>query len=200
MKNKFSKNIEADKDGFYMACPEIVGKYIANRLSNFKSCVELCCGVGTLSIQIAKVINKVYAVDINKNRIDMARYNAKLYNVSDRIKFIQGDVLDSNLFRSISAEVAVLDPDWSYRDSEKSVHVLNIDDTQPNLRKMFNLTSRHITKNIVMRIPKTFTAKTLKEFGQHKIDNIIWDRAVKFKVAYFFDNLKTYDENDILFD
>jgi len=199
MESKFSKNINSDSEAFYMSCPEVVAKHIANKLSQFKTCVELCCAVGMLSIQLAKKMKKVYAIDIDKQRIEHAKNNAKLYGVTDKINFIIGDVLDYNLLKSVSAEVAILDPDWSQEGSEKHNHVKSIEKTQPDLRKMFTLTKKYITKNIVIRVPKTFTFKTLKDFGPCNIENIIWNNSVKFKVVYFLEDIKKNKEVDVFF-
>jgi len=199
MKNKFSKEIKADKDAYYMSCPEIVAKHIASQLSGFKTCVELCCAVGMLSVQLAKVMDKVYGIDINKEYLKDAEHNAKLYSVSDKITFIHGGVLDVELLKKIKADAAIIDPDWS-SGSEKTTHVSNVDDTQPSWRKMFNLTSEYITKNIVSRIPKTWTFETLKEFGPCKIENIIWNGEVKFKVAYFLEEIKENKKENAYFD
>ena len=72
---KFSKEVYADKDAYYMSCPEPVGKHIAGNLKEFNSCVELCSAIGLLSVQLAKVIDKVYAVEIDKKRVENAVKN-----------------------------------------------------------------------------------------------------------------------------
>jgi len=64
---------------------------------------------------------------------------------------------------------------------------------------MFFLTKKHITTNIVLRIPRTFTFKTLNDLGPCKLENIIWNNTVKFKVAYFFGNTKN-QETKVFFD
>ena len=194
MKNKFSQEILADKDAYYMSCPEIVGKHLAKKLLEFNSCVELCCAVGALSIQLAQRIRKVFAVDINPSRIINARANANLYGV-DNIKFIEGDVLDENLLKKIKAEVAILDPDWSPEGAEKDCHVSDLEKTQPSLKKMFSLTKKYITKNIVLRIPKTFSFKLLQKLGKCDVENIIWNNSLKFKLAYFLENANNREEN-----
>lgn len=199
MKNKFSKNIFSDNDAFYMSTPEIVAEHIANQLAKYKTCAEMCCAIGMLSVQLAKKMDKVLAIDINKERIGNAKKNAKLYGVSEKIDFINGDVLDENLLKKLSVDVAVLDPDWSKNETDKSLHVKNIDDTQPSLKKMFGLTKKLVTKNIVARIPKTFDAATLSELGACRIENIIWNNEIKFKVAYFLDDIEKNEEMDVIF-
>ncbi len=200
MKQKFSKNIIADEDAYYMSCPEKVAEHLAKQLSQFKTAVELCTAVGITAIQLAKIMEKVIAVDKDDTRIVNAKKNAKLYAVENKIEFIAGNVLDKNLLKNLSAEIAVLDPDWSVTGTEKSVHVTTLDDTQPSLRKMFELTKKYITPNIVIRIPNTFTFETLSVLGPCKIENIIWGGKTKFKFAYYLNNIKNNDEANFSFD
>ncbi|MBD3310030.1 methyltransferase domain-containing protein [Candidatus Woesearchaeota archaeon] len=191
MKGKFSKDVRADKDALHMSCPEVVGAYISVQLAQyirFKRVAELCCAVGLLSVQLAKVMDKVYAVDLNSDRIRHARYNARLYGVEDRIEFIVGDVLDEDLLKSIRADVAVLDPDWR-ADPKNTALAGSVDDTHPSLRKMFSLTQKHIAKDIVTRIPKDWTFKTLESLGACRIDNIHWQDRLRFRIAFFLQEI-----------
>lgn len=200
MKNKFSRQIEASDTDYYLSCPEAVARHIASRLALFHTCVELCCGVGMLSVQLAKVMEKVYAVDIDPNVIKNARHNARLYDVPDKIKFITGDATDEKLLKTLSADVTVLDPDWSGVNESKENHVSGMDETEPSLRKLFKLARENISERIVARIPKTFDFKTLAEFGPCRMENIFWGGKTRFRVAYFFPEIKENSETDISFD
>ncbi|UCG95232.1 MAG: methyltransferase domain-containing protein [archaeon] len=197
---KFSRKIRADDTSYYMSCPEVVARHIASRLADFRTCVELCCGVGMLSIQLARVMNKVFAVDISAKNIEDAKHNAGLYGVAGRIEFITGDVLDEKLLGGLGADVAVLDPDWSGLSENKEDHVSGLEETEPSLRKLFNLTRKHVTENIVARIPKTFSFKTLEEFGPCRMENVFWGDKLRFKIAYFFPEINENSETNISFD
>lgn len=199
---RFSKKVYTNKQSSFISNPEYVAKHVVDTIlsfGDFKSAVELCSCVGSTCIQLAKHLNKVVGIDINQDRVDMARKNARLYNVNN-VQFIKGDVLDIELLKSINADIALLDPGWSTRLMDKSSHVADIDSTQPSLRKMFNLTSQYITKNIVARVPATFTCNTLKDLGHCKLENIIINDEVVFKVAYFIGDIKECYEEDIVFE
>lgn len=200
---RFSKKAYTDKQSSFISTPEYVAKHIANTIlnfGNFKSAVELCSCVGSMCIQMAKRIDKVIGVDIDENRIKMARKNAKLYGVSDKVLFIKGNVLDIKLLKTIKVDIALLDPGWSARAMDRTSHAHDIDSTQPSLRKMFNLTNKYITSNIVARVPATFTCDTLKELGQCKLENIIINDEIVFKVAYFIGDIKKCYQEDIVFE
>lgn len=198
MNNKFSKKIFADEDGYYMSCPEKVGEHITKNISRFSSAVDLCCAVGMLCIQLAKNFNKVYGVDINPHRLSDARKNAELYKINN-IEFIEGSVTNEELLKTIKADVAIMDPDWSMEGKDKNNWSHNLDMTQPSWRKMFKLTSKHITKNIISRIPKDWGFKLMNEFGPCKIENIIWNNKTKFRIVYFLDDIKENIKEDVFF-
>lgn len=90
----------------------------------------------------------------------LQKKNAQLYGVQNKTEFIQGNVLDEKLLKNIQAEVAILDPDWS-AGSNKKEHVADLEMTQPSIKDMFYKVKEHITHNLVLRIPNTFTFDTL---------------------------------------
>ena len=49
------------------------------------------CGVGGNAIQFAFTCERVIAIDIDPTKIELARHNAAVYGVADRIEFIVGD-------------------------------------------------------------------------------------------------------------
>ena len=199
---RFSKKAYTNEQSSFISNPEYVAEHIADTISDFgdfNSAVELCSCVGSTCIQLAKRFDKVIGIDLDQNRVEMARKNAKLYEV-DNVQFIAGDVLDVELLKNIDAGIALLDPGWATIPMDRSSHVSDIDSTQPSLRKMFNLTSKYITKNIVARIPATFTCETLKELGNCKLENIIINNEIVFKVAYFIGGVRECYEEDIIFE
>lgn len=50
------------------------------------------------------------AIDINAERLNLAQHNARVYNVADRIEFIQGDFLQ--LAPRLCGDVVFLSPPW----------------------------------------------------------------------------------------
>lgn len=71
----------------------ILYSFIRDKVLECKSnnVLDLYCGVGTIGITIANVVNKVYGIEIVDEAIKMADMNRKLNNVNN-IKFKSGDV------------------------------------------------------------------------------------------------------------
>jgi len=100
----------------------------------------------------------VIAIDIDPMKIELARNNAKVYGVSDRIEFIIGDYYA--LASTLKADVVFLSPPWggpSYTLKKN----FNIDDIMPSYgggKYLYELT-RQITKNIAFFLPKNIEHK-----------------------------------------
>ena len=69
---------------------------------------DACCGLGGNSLAFAQAGATVIAVEQNPEIIALARKNAKLYNVTAKIRFIQGDTLR----QAVAADVCFVDPPW----------------------------------------------------------------------------------------
>jgi release factor glutamine methyltransferase len=67
---------------------------ILDKSSN-KIIADICTGCGNIAVSLAKMSNvkKIYAVDISKNALKVAKKNIMLHKQSARIKLKQGDLL-----------------------------------------------------------------------------------------------------------
>jgi len=81
-------------------------------LSGEETVVDLYCGIGTISLYLARYCKKVYGVEIVPQAISDARENAKLNGIANA-EFICGDAEQAlTLFeeKGIKADVVVVDP------------------------------------------------------------------------------------------
>ncbi|GFS17258.1 trimethylguanosine synthase-like [Elysia marginata] len=106
---RFDEGIILDRESWFSVTPEAIAAHIAERC-RCDTIVDAFCGAGGNTIQFAFTCNRVIAIDIDKNKLDMARNNAKIYGVADRIEFILGDFL--KLAPSLQADVVFLSPPW----------------------------------------------------------------------------------------
>ncbi|KIL54717.1 hypothetical protein M378DRAFT_92026 [Amanita muscaria Koide BX008] len=117
-----------DEEGWYSITPEVIASHIAERC-RCDTIVDAFCGVGGNTIAFAQTCQRVIAIDNNPTRLSLARHNAQIYGVADRIEFILADYIsfaksytasqqqhsspsssNSNLTRKI--DVVFLSPPW----------------------------------------------------------------------------------------
>ncbi|XP_026815322.1 uncharacterized protein LOC113555166 [Rhopalosiphum maidis] len=107
--SNFDQGIILDEESFYSVCPEILSYHIAKRCTN-NIVVDPFCGAGGNVIQLAKTCKKVIAIDIDPEKIKLARHNAKICGVEDKIQFMVGDFF--SIYRTIKADVLFMSPPW----------------------------------------------------------------------------------------
>ncbi|KAI4471625.1 s-adenosylmethionine-dependent methyltransferase related [Holotrichia oblita] len=156
--NKFDQGIKLDEESWYSVTPELVAKHTAQRLK-CGIIIDAFCGAGGNSIQFAQTCNKVIAIDIDPKKIELARNNAEIYGVADRIEFITGDFL--KLHDKLIADVVFLSPPWG-GPSYLSVPTYDLEQfLQPVPFKPLMDTARVITKNIAIFLPRNANTQPL---------------------------------------
>ncbi|MEX0616906.1 MAG: peptide chain release factor N(5)-glutamine methyltransferase [Candidatus Woykebacteria bacterium] len=74
---------------------EKVFNWIKKKNLTAPSICEVGTGSGCIAVTLAKLAPsaKIYAIDIDKHALEVAKKNAKLHGVSEKITFLQGDLL-----------------------------------------------------------------------------------------------------------
>lgn len=116
--SRWDHGIETDDEGRVGATPEALAMRLADGATGVV--IDGTCGVGALAIAHARQagVQRVIAVDVSEDRLAMARHNAAIYGVADRIEFVHADVLD--VLRGQRADRLVLDPPWGGRDYDRT--------------------------------------------------------------------------------
>lgn len=90
---------------------------------------DLYCGIGTISLFVAKYAKKVYGVEIVEQAIKDAKQNAKI-NKIDNVQFIAGDtkiVLEDLIYnKGIIADIVIFDPPRKGLDNNSINNILKI--------------------------------------------------------------------------
>ena len=159
--SKFNLGVFLDPVGWYSVTPEKIAIHVAEKCA-CDVIVDAFCGCGGNAIQFAFTCERVIAIDNNPCRLAIAKHNATLYGVADRIDFILGDFI--LLAPTLRAEVVFLAPPWggpSYNDKEK----YNLEDC--NTRQLYQLSSI-VTPNIAFCLPKNLDLEQLQEIADGK--------------------------------
>ena len=110
--SKFDR-ARVDATGLYTMVPEAFALDMAQRAGGSRS-LDICSGIGAMSIALARAGQSVTAVEIDASRVAMARHNAALYGVADRIDFRLADITAEATLRTLPKDIhtVVLDPPW----------------------------------------------------------------------------------------
>jgi len=82
------------------------------QLTGNETVVDLYCGIGTITLFLAKKAKKVYGIEVVQEAISDAKYNAEMNGI-DNVEFIQGEaetIMPEMAERGIKTDVIVVDP------------------------------------------------------------------------------------------
>jgi len=143
---KFTKPIVSNEEGLQLATPEIVAKYIAQRLKT-DTIADLGCGIGGQVIFFAKVCRKVYAIERNPEKLLFAKENCSIYGV-DNVEFILGDALSPDIRAKVSdADIIFSDPARPLSEKERTLENL-----EPPITEIIKIYSE-VTPNLAFHAP-----------------------------------------------
>ncbi|XP_050442118.1 uncharacterized protein LOC126846570 [Adelges cooleyi] len=150
--SKFAKGIRLDEESWYSVTPEVISRHIAERCSCYLL-IDPFCGAGGNIIQFAMTCELVIAIDKDPKKIEIARHNAEVYGVADRIEFIIGDFFD--LAPTLKGDVVFLSPPWGGPELMNQEE-FNLSNIMPEYGGGDNLLSvaKQITSDIALHLPK----------------------------------------------
>ena len=154
-KKNFEKALYSDKDGIRFATPKIVAQYRAKRLK-CKQLADISCGIGGQTIFFAKECEKVYAIEIDPQKIEFAEKNCKRYGL-DNVEFICGDALSKEVIDQVpKIDILFSDPARPPSEDERRLSSL-----QPGIPKVLEAYSK-ITNNFAFEAPPQLTPERIQ--------------------------------------
>ncbi|XP_077639694.1 trimethylguanosine synthase isoform X1 [Lonchura striata] len=192
--SRFDEGIKLDREGWFSVTPEKIAEHIAIRVSQSFNCdiiVDAFCGVGGNAIQFALTSKRVIAIDIDPEKLRLARHNAEVYGVAEHIDFLCGDFMA--LAAGLRADVVFLSPPWGGPDYATA----EIFDIQtmicPDGFEIFRL-SKMITNNIVYFLPRNADINQVASLagpgGKVEIEQNFLNNKLKTITAYFGDLIR----------
>lgn len=107
-----------DNEGRVSLTPEALAVALGERARGLRV-IDACAGAGGNAIGFARAGCTVLAIEINPDRLAMARHNAKIYDVADRIEFVLGDA--RRVVPDREADLVFIDPPWGERYDKERV-------------------------------------------------------------------------------
>ncbi|KAM6318389.1 trimethylguanosine synthase isoform 2-T2 [Aegotheles albertisi] len=199
--SRFDEGIKLDREGWFSVTPEKIAEHIAIRVSQSFNCdiiVDAFCGVGGNAIQFALTSKRVIAIDIDPEKLSLARHNAEVYGVADQIEFVCGDFMV--LAADLRADVVFLSPPWGGPDYATAeifdIQTMICPDGYPFKAPHccdFWL-SKKITNNIVYFLPRNADIDQVASLagpgGKVEIEQNFLNNKLKTITAYFGDLIR----------
>lgn len=167
-----------DDEGRWSLTPEslalTIGRQACATIGEPARVLDAGCGIGGNTIGFARAGAIVTAVDRDETRLGIARHNAAIYDVADRIQWIHEDV--TSLVAKADVDLVFVDPPWG-RDFDKRRTTLA---DLPLLQSLLQLD--RLTPHLWAKVPPSFDPNTAPPagisavFGDEAGDN----RRVKF--------------------
>ncbi len=170
----FSKRAaQADDEGRISLTPEALALALGQRASGLRV-VDACAGAGGNAIGFARAGCPVVAIEIDPSRLAMARHNAKLYGVADRIEFICGDA--RGIIPSLQADLLFIDPPWGGRYNKERVILGDLSPCEDLLDCPLQIAKKWI------KVPPSFDPSTLPGYRAEACFGVAEgdERRVKF--------------------
>jgi len=169
----FSKFDQAmvDATGLYTMLPEAFALDMAKRASGSKT-VDICSGIGSMSVALARSGQQVTAIEIDENRVAMARHNAEIYGVADRIDFRQADITSSATLQSLPEDIdtVFLDPPWGDGPGDyQRRQLIYLEDLQLAGRDLRTLVEKITCREVIMKLPPNFDIGIFRQARGEKI-------------------------------
>lgn len=181
---RFDEGIRLDHDSWFSVTPEKIARHIADRC-RCDLIVDAFCGAGGNAIQFAFKCERVIAIDIDAEKIALARHNAAVYGVEDRIEFIIGDFLE--VAPTLKADVVFLSPPWG-GPNYTHTSTFQLEDMKPNGFNIYQA-ARKISPNLAYFLPKNSNIDQLVELaapdGAAEIEQNVLNNKVKTITAYY---------------
>ncbi len=132
--------------------PEALALQLGQRATGLRV-IDACCGAGGNAIGFARAGCDVVAIELDCARLAMAKHNASVYGVGERIEFIAGDACE--IVPRLKAELLFVDPPWGDRYDKARVSLAEL----PPASRLLEC-SPHVPQ-LWLKAPPSFAPETL---------------------------------------
>lgn len=140
-----------DAEGHRSLTPEALALAMGERVAP-RHVLDLTCGAGGNSIGFARAGCTVTAVERDATRLALARHNAEVYDVADRITFLHADARDL-VMDPPAHDLAFVDPPWEGWDHRST--------TLADLTLLHALTPHLLGRPFMAKVPPSFVPESM---------------------------------------
>ena len=180
--SKFDEGIQVDQTDLSSVLPETIASHIASRCKG-KTVVDAFCGVGQFTIQLAMVCDRVISLESSPRKLRMARLNARIYGVEDKITFINANFMEYCFPWGVEVDAVYLGPNWGDYSTEG---IYSLKSIQPDFPSMI-MKARQLSDNIAVVLPRNVAIDELTELdnGKFEIEQNLVIGKVKNVTVYY---------------
>lgn len=154
--SRFDEWIQIDEVWLYSVRPEALSMETANMIKWDVILDAFWCVWGS-AIGFARTGKKAICVELDETRLEMAKNNARVYGVEDKITFIHGDIFD--VLPELTFDTVYFDPPWWWPDYINKKDFL-FSDFSPDGNLLMEMALKK-TDNIAFGIPINFNIQEL---------------------------------------
>lgn len=189
MSYKQRRKLRFDEEALYSVSDCISSDKITNILLKLdgittnSSIIDMTACIGGNVISFAKQFQHVIAIELNKNRYDMLKYNVDKVMQLKNVFCVCGDSLDviqDMKFNTIQ-DILFIDPPWGGVNYKKNIAIhlqLNDMDIGEIVCKLF-MSDSPIIKYIAIKIPVNFALNHFKKNIEHIAQVILFDKTLR---------------------
>ena len=169
--SRFDDGIRIDEAGLFGVKPESVALHLAKRVRGH-TVLDALCGIGGTVIAFAQAGKRVITAEIDADRLEMARHNAVVYGVEDRITFLHDDIWNVMDGR-YGVDAVYLDPPWG-GPSAAARDRFGLDDFKIDARSLLEHAFA-LTPQVILSVPPNFDEADLRALGRaHTVEPVVW--------------------------
>lgn len=169
----YDRGIWMTEDAWFGVTPEPIANNIAAHISEAVPedkdiIIDAFAGVGGNAIAFAREgrWRQVFAIEKDPATLECAKHNAKIYGVSNKIVWINGDCFDviEKRFRGAKSAVIFASPPWGGTEYG-NVDVFDLSKMEPyNLDTLYNCFSK-ITKYLALFLPRNSDLNQIAQYA-----------------------------------
>ncbi|XP_014098438.1 trimethylguanosine synthase [Bactrocera oleae] len=162
--SRYDDGIRLDCESWFSVTPEKIAAHLAERLS-CDVVIDAFCGCGGNAIQFARTCKRVIAIDIDPVKINMAKHNAKIYGVADKIDFIIGDFMQIDRTGNFRSDIVFLSPPWGGPKYKRKEYYDIESYLQPSGASKLMEIAKQFSENVVFYLPRNACIKQVVELA-----------------------------------